>query len=155
MLLGGLTFLGNTGYLRIETEEIYGLVMIFFGLPSAYLAMNEGRRGRLFFSSVLFFVGILFFVKDKFDLIDTRGLVFTSILFIAGAVLFLLFIDNPKEKIYLFAGIILMGLGYVSAVAFKNLGVFTITNKAANIASDYWPIILIIFGITVFLNRKN
>ena len=155
ILLGGLSFLGNTGYLKIGTEETYGLVLIFFGLPSVYIAMSSGRRGRLFFSAALFFVGIIFLVKDKFDLLDTRGIVFTAVLFIGGAVLFLLFIDNPKEKTFLIAGIILMGLGYLSAVTFRDIGVFAITNKAANIANDFWPVILIIFGITVFLNRKK
>jgi hypothetical protein len=147
--------MSNTGYLDLNSEEIIGLVLVIFGIPTVYFSFNDGRRDKLFWASVLFLVGIVFIVKARYELLDSRGLIFTSILYIGGAAFFLLFVDNIKEKAFLFTAILLLASGYASTTIFKHIGIINLANKLAEKAQNFWPAILILFGLSIFLNRKK
>ena len=155
ILLGGFVYINRTGYINLSTQEIIGISFLFYGIPSVYISLNEGRRHRLFASAVLFFVGIIFIVESKFELMDTRGFVFASILFIGGAVFLILYIENIKERVFLAAAIILMLLGYASTTIFKQFGILNTANKIAGIVDNYWSLILFFLGLNIFLTRKN
>jgi hypothetical protein len=155
IILGGLSYIARSGYINLGTEEIIGLTFIFYGIPSVYISLNDGKRSSLFSSTIIFFVGIIFIVTTRFELIDTRGLVFASILLIGGTAFLILFIENTKERIFLVAAIVLVALGYASTNIFKQLGILNTANKIANVVDNYWSIILIVLGLNIFLKRKK
>ena len=103
----------------------------------------------------LYRLGIIFIVESRFELMDTRGFVFASILFIGGAVVLILFVENMKERVFLAAAIILMAFGYASTGIFKQLGILDTANKIAGTVDNYWSVILFFLGLNIFLTRKK
>ena len=155
ILFGLLSLLNYFSVLHFTNEITYGIVFIFFGLVTVYRTFGSNRRGSLSFGILVFMLGVLFILKSHFDLLDTRGIIFTSILFIGGSILIMLFLDNPKEKAFLYSGLILVILSAITITLFKSLGLFSLTNKIGNYLQYFWPIILIILGMGLFINRKK
>lgn len=155
IILGGLLYITNSGYVNLDTKEVIGITLILYGISSVYISFNEGKRNALVLSTAVFLAGIIFIVTSRFELIDTRGLVFASILLIGGAVFLILFIENTKEKLFLAAAVILIALGYAATNIFKQLGILNTANNIANVVNDYWSIVLIAMGLNIFLTRKK
>lgn len=103
----------------------------------------------------MFLIGVVFIVKSYFEILDSRGIVFFSILFISGSVLVILFIENIKEKVFLYAGFIFLVMSYLSITEFRKFGLFNTANRIGNLLEVFWPVILIIMGIIIFINRKK
>lgn len=155
VLFGATKMLQYFGVINFTNENILATTLIFYGLPSVYFSLNDGKRARLFFASVIFLTGIIFFIKANYELIDPRGLVFTSILFISGAAFIILFIENTTQKIFLYTGLFLMLTSYFSITFFKELGIIDTANKLVNKTEIFWPVVLILTGLSIFLNRKR
>jgi hypothetical protein len=155
LIFGILSLLSSRNIILLTFEDVAGIVFIFYSLPTVYSAMNNGERGKLIAFTILFLVGVVFLVKSHFDILDSRGIVFFSILFISGSVLLIIFIENIKEKIFLYTGIVLLILSYLSVTQFRKLGVFDTANKVGNLLEIFWPIILIVMGMIIFVNRKK
>ena len=136
-------------------EQILGGAIIFYSLPTAYFSLENGKRDKLVWATILFCVSVVLIVKSYFEILDTRGIIFVSILFVSGTVLMLLFIENMKEKVFFFSSLILILLSYLSVTFFKNLGLFETANKIGNLVEVFWPVILIVLGIGVFIKRKK
>jgi len=136
-------------------EQILGGAIIFYSLPTAYFSLENGKRDKLVWATILFCVSVVLIVKSYFEILDTRGIIFVSILFVSGTVLMLLFIENMKEKVFFFSSLILILLSYLSVTFFKNLGLFETANKIGNLVEVFWPVILIVLGIGIFIKRKK
>ncbi len=155
LIFGVLSMLSSRNIIFLTFEDVAGIVFIFYSVPTVYSALNNGDRGKLIVSTILFLVGVVFLVKSYFEILDTRGIVFFSILFIGGSVLIILFIENVKEKIFLYSGFILLALSYLSITQFKKLGLFNSANRIGNLLEVFWPVILIVMGMIIFVNRKK
>lgn len=155
LIFGILSMLSSRNIILLTFEDVAGIAFIFYSIPTVYSALSNGERGKLTASTILFFVGVVFLVKSYFEILDTRGIVFFSVLFISGSVLVILFIENIKEKIFLFTGIVLLVLSYLSIAKFKKLGLFNTVNRIGNLFEIFWPVILIAMGIIIFVNRKK
>ncbi len=136
-------------------EKILGGAIIFYALPTAYFSLENGKRDKLVWATIVFCVSVVLIVKSYFEILDTRGIIFVSILFVSGTVLMLLFIENMKEKVFFVSSLILILLSYLTVAFFKNLGLFETANKIGNLVEVFWPVILIVLGIGVFINRKK
>ncbi len=136
-------------------EQILGGAIIFYALPTAYFSLENGKRDKLVWATIVFCVSVVLIVKSYFEILDTRGIIFVSILFVSGTVLMLLFIENMKEKVFFVSSLILILLSYLTVAFFKNLGLFETANKIGNLVEVFWPVILIVLGIGVFINRKK
>jgi hypothetical protein len=154
-LLGVFLLLRKSYLYNISVESITGFVFIIYSVITFYQAFNEGKREILIIVTILFLTGVELLVKTNIDIYDTRGFVFTSVLFISGSIFLVLFLENTKQKIFAGSGIFLIVLSYLSTTIFKKLGIFYLTNKIANLSGFFWPIVLIIFGISIFINRKK
>jgi len=155
LIFGILSMLSSRNIILLTFEDVVGIVFIFYSIPTVYSALNNGERGKLTASTILFLVGVVFLVKSYFEILDTRGIVFFSVLFISGSVLIILFIENVKEKIFLYAGIVLLILSYLSITQFKKLGLFNAANRIGILFEVFWPVILIVMGMIIFINRKK
>ncbi len=155
ILFGILSLLSFFNVLHLSVQIIYGIVFIFFGLITVYRTFGNNRRGVLSLGVFAFMLGVLLILKSHFDLLDTRGIIFTSILFIGGSILIMLFFDNTKEKTFLYSGLTLIVLSGITITLFKSMGLFSLTNKIGNYLEYFWPILLIILGMGLFINRKK
>lgn len=139
----------------MPNEQILGSAIIFYSLPTVYFSLENGKRDKLVWATILFCVSVVLIVKSYFEILDTRGIIFASILFVGGTVLLLLFIENMKEKIFFISSLILILLSYLTVTFLKNLGLFETANKIGNLVEVFWPVILIVLGIGVFINKKK
>ena len=155
LILGILSMLSNRNIILLTFEDVVGIVFIFYSIPTVYSAFSNSGREKLITSTILFLVGVVFLVKSYFEILDPRGIVFFSILFISGSVLVILFIESTKEKIFLYTGIMLLILSYLSITQFKKLGLFNAANRVGDLFEVFWPVILIVMGIIIFTNRKK
>lgn len=155
LIYGALSLLNSYGAINTESRVIVGITFCFYGIATANQTFGNNERGRLVFASVVFLIGVVLLVKSHFELLESRGIVFTSILFIGGAALLILFLENLKEKVFLYTGAVLVLLGILSATFFRTFGLFTLANKIGNLFEYFWPVLLIVFGIGIFINRKK
>lgn len=155
VIFGILSLLNYFSLLHLSVQTIHGIVFIFFGIITVYRTFGNSRRGVLSFGVLLFLLGILLILKSHFELLDTRGIIFTSILFIGGSISIMLFFDNTKEKVFLYSGLTLVILSGITITLFKSAGLFSLTNKVGNYLEYFWPIVLIILGMGLFINRKK
>lgn len=155
IIAGILTLASEFRLLRIGIIQILAFSLILQGLFSASLSLNNNRRDLLFLFTVMFMIGIIFVTKSFFNIRETREIVFTSILFISGGALLILFIDNAKEKVFILSGIVFMLAGYLSITLFRSWGILKFANSLAKAAEDFWAVLLITWGLILFLNRKK
>ncbi|MBA4406865.1 hypothetical protein C0389_06285 [bacterium] len=155
LLVGVFSLLRYFGIVSISDEQLFGTVIILYSLPTVYCSLENGRREKLVWATVLFCAGVVFIVKSYFEILDTRGIVFASILFAGGAAFMLLFIENTKEKIFLLSALLLVFLSYLSVTFFKKLGLFETVNKIGNLFEVFWPVVLMLLGIVIFIHRKK
>lgn len=155
LFYGVFTLLSYYHVITFPISSIIAFVFIFYSLPTTFLSLNSSKYDQLSFSILIFMLGIIFFVISNFEIINTRGLVFTSVLFIGGTIFLVLFIDNSKTKAFLFAALYLLIFGILSITYLGKIGVLDYANKAAEIAEDFWPVLLIILGLNIFWNRKK
>ncbi|MBI1939337.1 MAG: hypothetical protein HYS25_14600 [Ignavibacteriales bacterium] len=155
ILFGVLSLLGYFSIISVSESFTAAAALIIYSLPAVYFSLNEKNRIRLLTASILFMIGIIFLIKENFELINSRGLIFTSILFIGGSTFMILFIEDTKQKIFLYASAVLMTAGYLSVTLFRNLGIINFANRLADTAEDFWPVVLILWGLNIFWNRKR
>ena len=152
-LMGIFSFLSYLGIVSLNVETIIAIAAVLYSIVTVYISLGNGDRAALAFSTTLFLVGVIFLIKSHYQITETRGIVFSSILFISGAVLFILFVENPKEKKFLIPSFAMFLLSIASMLFLKNLGLFNLVNKVGNLFEIAWPAILIVLGISIFINR--
>jgi hypothetical protein len=155
IVLGILLLLRWTGIILYQVETIAGFALTVFGLINTNYALGKENRKGLLFSSILFLLGIALIVKSVYELPDTRGLILVSILFISGAGLIILFLENYSQKMFLWSGILLIIVSISSVSLLRTIGLFRLTNKIADLFEVFWPVVLTLFGMSLFINRKK
>lgn len=155
IIVGILTSLSVFKIIKMESDELIGTALILLAVASVFLSFTRNRRDFLFFFTSVFMIGIIFLTKSHFEIIESRGLIFSSILFISGSGFLILFSDNMKEKVFLYNGIFFFALGYLSITLLRDLGIIGFANSLANTAEEVWPVLLILFGLIIFINRKK
>jgi len=155
LIVGVLSLLRYFGIVSLSPEQSFGTAILFYSIPSVYYSLENGRRDKLVWATVLFCVAVIFVVRSYFEILDTRGIVFVLILFAGGAAFFLLFIENTGTKIFLFVSLTLILLSYISVSFLKGLGLFDIVNETGDLFEAVWPAILILLGMTIFIRRKK
>ncbi|MBM4171289.1 MAG: hypothetical protein FJ214_05405 [Ignavibacteria bacterium] len=156
LIVSGLLFVLESFPISfLSANEIISYSLLAFGIPAVYISLNLGNRALLVFASIVFMIGILLLIQINYEIIDTRGIVFVSILLITGSISFMLFLENTSQKIFLLLAVVFLLLGYLSVTMFKKMGLLILSNKIANYAEDIWPIALLLTGLFLFLNRKK
>lgn len=152
---GLLTVLNMAGVGNFSQNEITALSLMLFGIPTVYYSFENSLRGNLIAGVAAFLTGVILFVKDNFEIFENRGMILSSILFISGAILLFLYIENPAEKIFALSGLMLVLFGYLASTVLKNFVMLGLANRLAYYLEDFWPVILMVLGISILLNRKR
>lgn len=155
IILGAGLLLIWSGILLYDSEILLGLVLAAFGISNTNYSFRVSGRKAIVLSAILFLTGIVLIVKNSYEIIDTRGLVLVSILFISGAAFLILFIENVKQKTFLLAGFVLILLSYFSLTVLKKIGLFEWLKTVGDMFEVFLPVILILFGMSIFINRKK
>jgi len=142
------------GIIDVTGSELLGYAFIFYGITMVYTSFGRNQQIVLFFGSSLFLTGLLLFLINNFEFTDDYYIIFPAVLLIIGINFLMLYLDNPDKKNFLAIAL----TAIVSAVAVTIiLGSITFGNfitSLGNIASKYWPVIIIAVGLLILLSRE-
>jgi hypothetical protein len=121
------------------------------GFGMVILGFIREQRGNVFWGTVLFLYG-LFFALRYFNAIEYHIHLFIPVsLVVFGLACTMKFVYDPRDWSTLIPGFFLVGLGGVIILA--ELGYIGRYDVWYYIKM-YWPVILILMGISLFLKRK-
>lgn len=134
---------------------ILGVALILYSVPMLYTSMEKGKRLQIILSAIIFFTGIILIIIKTYEVLDPLKVVFPSLVFVTGIIFILLFIENPKEKPFLYTGIFTAALGLISVAAYGHFALFYFADRIISFLSGYWHIILITAGIVLLINKNK
>jgi hypothetical protein len=141
--------------ISLSIPVILGISLVLYSIPTLYLAMGKGKRLQIIISALLFFIGLILVIVKVYEVFEPLKVVFPSIIFITGVVFILLYIENPKESSFLYAGIISAVLGIISVLTYKHFALFYFTDRIISFVAGNWHLVLIIGGIILLMNRNK
>jgi hypothetical protein len=126
--------------------------LLAYGAATVIRSFVVNDRRRVFFGTLCYLTGILFLLKKVEALHGGIELYFPAFLIIFGLSFFMLFVFNIKDWHLLIPAFIFGGLG--AALMLTHLGYWYTTDVLHAIGS-YWPILLIIMGVSMLLRRQR
>lgn len=143
------------GIINVGNYEILAYTFSFYGLSTVYASMGHNKKLQLFWGSSIFLIGIDFLIVSRFDVFNTSGIIFPSILFILGISCFILFIDNIDDKAILFVSIIFVLLGLIYSTSIGNLRIMSFIDSLISLISGYWIMLIIVLLVFIVIRRKE
>ena len=135
--------------------QIFGYVLSAYGIISVYILSGSGKKGRLFLTGVLFIPGVLLIVLGNYEILSPLKLLLPTVLFALGTAFALLFVDNYREAVFLVISLIFLAAGIFTSIYFNLFAIVQSANKIALVIFQYWPVIFILIGFSIILNRKR
>jgi len=154
IILGILLLMKLFGIIKVQTNEIYGNMMLFFGITSVFFNVGKNRRGELFLGASVFMLGVLFHVLNNYDILNTNRLFLPSILFITATGFIILFLDNYKERSFLLVSIALYFISFFTIEFYSDFGIIRFANSTGFLILEFWPILIILIGVGIMAERK-
>ena len=149
------TALKLMGVIDIQSTELIGYAMIFYGINLVYTSFGKKERGILFAGTSLFLIGLLIFLTNHFEFLNEREIIFPSILFIAGISFLMLFFDDTSKKNFFIISATLIFTAIAVTAILGNITLPLFFNSVVNITVKYWPVAVITIGIILILHREN
>ena len=154
IVLGILLLMKLLGIITVKTNEIYGNMMLFLGITSVFFNVGKNRRGELFLGASVFMLGVLFHVLNNYDILNTNRLFLPSLLFITATGFIILFLDNQREKSFLLVSIVLYLLSFITVKYYSDYGIISFTNSIGFLVLEFWPVLIILIGVGLMVERK-
>ncbi len=149
------TALKLLGVIDVQSTELLGYAMIFYGINLVYISFGKKERGILFTGTSLFLIGLLLFLTNHFEFLNEREIIFPSILFIAGISFLMIFFDDTSKKNFFLISATLIFAAIIVTALLGNLTVGLFFNTIIKITVKYWPVALITIGLIIILHREN
>lgn len=155
IFLGIILLLKYFSLVSADYSEIYGFIFCGYGIIAVYKLSGSGNKGGLFTAGVLFILGVSLIVVENYEILSPAKLFLPTILFSAGTGFALLFLDNYRERVFLITSIIMLASGVFSAIYFDLLTSIQAANRIAVVIFYYWPVIFVLIGFSIILNRNR
>lgn len=143
------------GFISFSSGEIIGYALIFYGISDVYLSLGSNRKISLFFGTIFFLIGILLYVLNNFLIFWGLSLLLPSIFLIPGFAYMMLCIDNPANKKFLIAGIILILTGFILTIINGQFNLSTFYNSILQVSSIYWQVVLVAAIILILISFEE
>ncbi|MBM2845023.1 MAG: hypothetical protein HW407_335 [Bacteroidetes bacterium] len=152
IIVGLVTLLDRLDVLYLDwTTAVWGLIAVF-GAARMIDGFQQKLRARLFWGVFLLLLGTFNVLLDL-DVVSFRYHMFPPVvLLILGASILALFVLNPKEWHLLIPAISFLGLGVLWILV--SFG-YVYRYEVVDAVRFYWPIALILFGLSLLLRRKS
>ena len=144
----------ETDIVQWNNSIITASVFIFFGLTTFITSFHKLNRGTIFITAVVLTAGIILGFACYFEILDPQDILLSSVLFVIGGGLLVLFIDNPGEQIFLYLSLVLFAFSFTAVYFQKSHVVIEYANKATSSLYDFWPVLLLFLGI-IFITGKR
>jgi hypothetical protein len=153
LLIVGSIILNILGIIELDNRELFGYSFIFYGVATVYTTFGEKNKFLIFLGAVIFLSGIVITLPAHFDFVRPVNIFIPSAVLIAGISLFVVYIDDTKNKTILFASLILTITGIIFILSARNIQPAVYIESILKIIEVFWPVLLIISGITIILKR--
>ena len=141
--------------LGISSQPFLGILLTVYGLINVFINLGHNKRAWLLFGNFLFFIGLFLVLSGFYQIIEKDHLFFTLFLFVLANSALLLFIENSKERIFLYISLVLFVISFLAGKVVNLLSGFSALANIGLALLAYWPIFLIFFGVAVLVNRKR
>jgi hypothetical protein len=155
IILGFILLLKYSGIISAAYEGIYGFVFAGYGLVAVYILSGSGNKGGLFTAGVIFILGVLFIVLENYEILSPVKLLLPSVLFAVGTGSALLFLDDYREKVFLIISLIMIAAGILTTFYFDLFTTIQAANRITLVIFQYWPVIFVLIGFSIILNRNR
>jgi hypothetical protein len=146
-------FLNILGILEIDSTTFFEYALIFYGVASVYTSFGEKNKVLIFIGSAAFLTGIVLSLPSHFDFIRPLNVFIPSSILIAGISLFIVYFDDTSNKTILLAALILLLAGVIFILAARKVQPVVFGESILKIIEVYWPVLIVISGITIILKR--
>ncbi len=141
--------------ITISLSLLFGAAFIIYSIPAFLFAFDSGARAKIIFNIILFLTGILFVTLNFFEILYPVKIILPSMLFLTGVVFLLLHFENRSVMPFFTAGIIMAGLGILTALTYNNLFFAGFINRYISFLFEYKYVLLILIGLLILVNRKR
>jgi len=143
------------GVLFISGSEILSYGLIFFGISSVYISFGNRQKYSLFLGSVIFLAGLLIFIVERFLIFWDSSILLSASTFITGISFLMLFLDELKNKIYLFISAFFILVGFLFTILLGHISLLLFFNSIFDVIINYWLIVLIVLGILILIKWEE
>jgi hypothetical protein len=143
------------GVIDVDSIELLGYALIFYGINLVYTSFGKKQAGILFAGSSLFLTGLLLFLISSFEFVSDNEIIFPSILLILGINFLMLFFDDTGNKRYLAISIVSILSALIVTIFLGTITFQSYLSSVVTITLKYWPIIIIAIGLLILLNIEN
>jgi len=152
---GFMFFLNLVGAITMERIEIFAISFIIYGFFAVLFNIGNGKRGTLFIASSLFIIGFIITIISNSEIYNYEQLTFPTVLITVGSSFFILFIDNPKVKVFMYSSVLLLAFALLTAHKFTLLGIAPIANRYCNALLNGWQVFVIISLVLILLKKGS
>lgn len=145
--------LNISGITEIDSKELWGYGLIFYGIATVYTSFGGKNKFLIFIGSVIFLSGIVISLPAHFDFVRPLNIFIPSSVLITGISLLIVYFDDTENRSILFASIILLAAGVFFIFSARQLQIVIYWESVLKIIEVYWPVLLVISGITIILKR--
>jgi hypothetical protein len=152
IVVGAAMLLHRLGAVNFSWHAAFWGIVALLGAYKLITAFTTGRSGAAFWGTVLLVLGI-YQVFEQLNIIYVPSyLLFPWTVVLVGAGFLMMFAVRPRNWHVLVPSVFFLATGAVMILA--EMGYFDRWN-VLEAMRQYWPIALILFGITLLLNRKS
>ena len=151
ILVGAGLLLDRTGVISFGWHLFFWSVLAVYGGFKLINGFPAKRRGQVFWGA--FFLGVgAYNVLSELDLYELPPfLAVPAFLVLIGLGFLLVFACTPRDWHLLVPGVFFLGLGTLTGLS--DLG-YMYRWDVMHFVSRYWPVALILFGVSLLLNRR-
>jgi hypothetical protein len=143
------------GVISIESTELIGYALIFYGISLVYSSFGQNRMGVLFTGSSLFLVGFLLYLLSNFNFTDKKDIIFPSVLFILGINFLMLFFNEPIRKNFLAIAATLIFSSIIVTILHGSITFQSFFSTISEIIIKYWPVLLVAVALLIIIHRDG
>lgn len=155
IVLGILLLLKLAGEIIAPYTDIYGNILLFYGIVSVFMNMGGRNKGGLFIGVLSFMIGVFLYVLNHFDIMSTNRMILPALFFVLASGFLFLFFDNFSEKTFLFISLFLILAGYLSSVFYDSSEWIRFSAESSKIILSQWEYLFIIIGLGVITDRRG
>ena len=155
IVLGFALLLKLVGEVTAPYADIYGNMLLFYGIISVFMNMGKQRKGALFVGVLSFMVGVFFYILSHFNIMSTNQIILPAMFFAVSSGFLFLFFDDFSEKTFLFISLLLIIAGYISIMLYDSSELIKFSASISRTILSQWEYLLIIIGVGVLTDRRR
>ena len=152
ILVGALLLMRRIGFLSLHWHDIPWILIALYGAVKVVNGLSTHASGKAFGGSVLFLVGVVGLVHPAHLPVFQSVSVASVTFLVLGISLLTAFLSNTREWHLFIPSFFFLGLGVLFVATDYD---YLYRWDLVDAVSRYWPLALVLFGVSLILNRRT